>query len=53
MFKTLIQYKDVVLQVQVIQGNSTAEIQWSYDCLISTMEFPILVKRYFYIESGP
>ena len=26
---------------------------WSYDRLISTMGFPILVRRHLYIESGP
>ena len=29
------------------------EIRRSYDCLISTMGFPILVRWYLYIESGP
>ena len=29
------------------------EIRRSYDRLISTMGFPILVRRYLYIESGP
>ena len=29
------------------------EIRRSYDRLISTMEFPILVRRLLYIESGP
>ena len=32
--------------------NPIVEIRWSYDCLISTMGFPILVRRYLYIESG-
>ena len=27
--------------------------KWSYDHLISTMGFPILVRWYLYIESGP
>ena len=29
------------------------EIRRSYDRLISTMEFPILVRCHLYIESGP
>ena len=29
------------------------KIRQSYDCLISTMRFPRLVKLHFYIESGP
>ena len=29
------------------------EIRWSYDRLISTMGFPILVRCHLYIESGP
>ena len=29
------------------------EIRLSYDRLISTMGFPILVRQYLYIESGP
>ena len=29
------------------------EIRRSHDCLISTMGFPILVRWYLYIESGP
>ena len=29
------------------------EIRRSYDRLISTMGFPILVRRHLYIESGP
>ena len=29
------------------------EIRWSYDHIISTMGFPILVRRHLYIESGP
>ena len=29
------------------------EIRWSYDHLISTMGFPILVRRHLNIESGP
>ena len=29
------------------------EIRQSYDCLISTMGFPILVRWHLYIESGP
>ena len=32
---------------------SIVEIRWSYDRLISPMGFPILVRRYLYIESGP
>ena len=34
-------------------GNPIVEIRWSYDHLISTMGFPILVRRHLYIESGP
>ena len=33
-------------------GNPTVEIRRSYDRLISTMGFPILVRWHFYIESG-
>ena len=29
------------------------EIRRSYDCLISTMGFPTLIRRHLYIESGP
>ena len=34
-------------------GNPIVEIRRSYDCLISTMGFPILVRLHLYIESGP
>ena len=34
-------------------GNNFVEIRRSYDRLISTMGFPILVRRHIYIESGP
>ena len=34
-------------------GNPIVEIRRSYDCLISTMGFPIPVRRHLYIESGP
>ena len=34
-------------------GNSIVEIRRSYDCLISIMGFPILVRWHLYIESGP
>ena len=34
-------------------GNPTVEIRRSYDRLISTMAFPILVRCHLYIESGP
>ena len=34
-------------------GNPIVEIRRSYDRLISTMEFPIPVRRHLYIESGP
>ena len=34
-------------------GNSIVEIRRSYDRLISTMGFPILVRKHLYIESGP
>ena len=34
-------------------GNPIVEIRRSYDCLISTMGFPILARRCLYIESGP
>ena len=34
-------------------GNSIVEIRRSYDRLISTMGFSILVRRHLYIESGP
>ena len=34
-------------------GNPIVEIRRSYDRLISTMGFPILVRRRLYIESGP
>ena len=33
-------------------GNSIVEIRRSYDRLISTMEFPMLVRCHLYIESG-
>ena len=33
-------------------GNPIVEIRRSYDRLISTMGFPILVRRHLYIESG-
>ena len=46
--RLLIQYEDAVLQVQI----PIVEIRRSYDSLISTMGFPILVRRYRYIESG-
>ena len=34
-------------------GLPIVEIRRSYDCLISTMGFPILVRWHLYIESGP
>ena len=34
-------------------GNPIVEIRWSYDCLISTMGFPILGRWHLYIEAGP
>ena len=34
-------------------GNPIMEIRRSYDRLISTMRFPILVRRPLYFESGP
>ena len=34
-------------------GNAIVEIRRSYDRLISTMVFPILVRQHLYIESGP
>ena len=34
-------------------GNSIVEIRRSYDRLISTMGFPILIRWHLYIESGP
>ena len=34
-------------------GNPIVEIRRSYDPLISTMGFPILVRWHLYIESGP
>ena len=34
-------------------GNRIVEIRRSYDRLISTMGFPILVRRHLYIDSGP
>ena len=35
------------------KGNPIVEIRRSYDRLISTMGFPIPVRRHLYIESGP
>ena len=46
-----IQYKDDILLVSI--GNPIVEIRRSYDRLISTMGFPIPVRRHLYIESGP
>ena len=44
----LIQYKDVILPLTRI-WIPTVEIRWSYDHLISTMEFPTVVtKTYFH-----
>ena len=34
-------------------GNPIVEIRQSYDCLTSTVGFPILVRRHLYSESGP
>ena len=34
-------------------GNPIVEIRRSYDHLISTMGFPLLVRQHLYIESGP
>ena len=34
-------------------GKPIVEIRWSYDRLISTMGFPVLVRQHLYIESGP
>ena len=34
-------------------GNPIVEIKRSYDRLISTMGFPIPIRRHLYIESGP
>ena len=33
--------------------NPTMEIRQCYDCLISPMGFPVLVRRHLYIKSGP
>ena len=41
-------FDDVVMSI----GNPTVEIRRSYDRLISTMRFPILVRWHLYIESG-
>ena len=35
------------------KGNPIVELRRSYDRLISTMGFPILVRRHLHIESGP
>ena len=45
-----IQYKDAILPVY---ENPIVEIRRSYDRLISTMGFPILVRWHLYIELGP
>ena len=50
-FGALIQYKDIVLPLS--KGNPIVEIRRSYDRLISTMGFPILVRWHLYIESFP
>ena len=34
-------------------GNPSVKIRRSYDRLVSTMEFSILVRQHLYIESGP
>ena len=34
-------------------GNPIVEIRWSYNCLIPTMGFPILVRQHLHIEPGP
>ena len=34
-------------------GNPIVEIRRSYEHLISTMRFPILLRQHIYIESGP
>ena len=40
----LVQYKDA------ITGNPSVEMRRSYDRIISTMGFPVLVRRHIYIE---
>ena len=58
--KTMYLYWDSFLGADSIQrclltslGNPIVEIKWSYDSLIFTMGFPILVRWHRYIESGP
>ena len=46
----LIQYNNVNL---TSIGNSIVEIRRSYDCLISTVGFPILLRWHLYTEPGP
>ena len=55
--KTIVQMKqgpDAISRCHLTSiGNPIVEIRRSYDRLIPTMGFPILVRRYLYIESGP
>ena len=45
---------DSILRCQLTSiGNAIVEIRRSWDRLISTMAFPILVRWHIYIESGP
>ena len=45
---------DSILRCHLISiGNPIVGIRRSYDHLISTMGFPILIRRHLYIESGP
>ena len=49
-----ISYTDEMTSLYWISiGNPIVEKRRSYDCLISTMGFPILIKWHLYIESGP
>ena len=42
-----------LIQYHTSIGNPIVEIRRSHDRLISTMGFPILVRKHLYIESGP
>ena len=46
-------FDDFSLLYMILIMVNGRNLRWSYDRLISTMGFPILVRRHLYIESGP
>ena len=51
---TMVNHPDSIKRCHLTSiGNPIVEIKWSYDRLISTMGFPILVRWHLHIESAP